>query len=76
MYLTHRWVFKTMWEKGLVYQGFKVMPFSTGCCTPLSNFEVQQNYKETVDPTGAFPLTLEMPRTKRVKMVLTRPPFL
>jgi len=28
------------------------MPYSTACCTPLSNFEVQQNYKEVVDPAG------------------------
>lgn len=33
------WVFKSMYDKGLVYQGFKVMPYSTACHTPLSNFE-------------------------------------
>lgn len=50
-----------MWDKGLVYHGFKVMPFSTACSTPLSNFEVQQNYKETTDPTVVvtFPLADE-----------------
>lgn len=52
LHYVFRWVFKAMWEKGLVYKGFKVMPYSTACCTPLSNFEVQQNYKETSDPTG------------------------
>ena len=30
----------------------QVMPFSTGCHTPLSNFESGQNYKDTVDPAG------------------------
>lgn len=52
------WVFKQMYEKGLVYQGVKVMPFSTGCNTPLSNFESGQNYKDVVDPSVvvAFPL--------------------
>ena len=39
------WVFKQLQEKGLVYRGFKVMPYSCACNTPLSNFEVQQNYK-------------------------------
>jgi isoleucyl-tRNA synthetase len=45
------WVFKQLWEKELVYKGFKVMPFSTGCTTPLSNFEVADSYRDgIVDP--------------------------
>lgn len=44
------WVFKQLFQKGLVYRGFKVMPFSTGCATALSNFEAKQNYKEVKDP--------------------------
>jgi isoleucyl-tRNA synthetase len=44
------WVFKQLFEKGLVYQGFKVMPYSTFCGTPLSNFEAGQNYKDVEDP--------------------------
>ena len=40
------WVFKQLYEKNLVYRGFKVMPYSTSCCTPLSNFEAGQNYKD------------------------------
>jgi isoleucyl-tRNA synthetase len=39
------WVFSQLYKKGLVYRGVKVMPFSTGCSTPLSNFEAGQNYK-------------------------------
>ncbi|XP_043220915.1 isoleucine--tRNA ligase, cytoplasmic-like [Amphibalanus amphitrite] len=52
------WVFKQLFTKGLVYRGFKVMPYSTGCNTPLSNFESGQNYKDVVDPavTVSFPL--------------------
>ncbi|EFX61030.1 hypothetical protein DAPPUDRAFT_70221 [Daphnia pulex] len=46
------WVFKQLFEKGLVYRGFKLMPFSTACSTPSSNFESGQNYKEVVDPAG------------------------
>lgn len=45
------WVFAELFKKGLVYQGFKVMPYSTACATPLSNFEAKQNYQETVDPS-------------------------
>lgn len=44
------WVFKELYNKGLVYQGVKVMPYSTACSTPLSNFESGQNYKDVVDP--------------------------
>lgn len=44
------WVFKTMFDKGLVYRGYKVMPYSTACGTPLSNFEAGLNYKDVNDP--------------------------
>ena len=52
------WVFKTLWEKDLVYQGYKVMPYSTVCNTPLSNFEAGLNYKDVSDPEVivTFPL--------------------
>ncbi|CAJ1353475.1 unnamed protein product [Effrenium voratum] len=45
------WVFKQLFDKGLVYRAFRVMPYSTVCTTPLSNFEVSQNYKEVSDPS-------------------------
>ncbi|CAA7028363.1 unnamed protein product [Microthlaspi erraticum] len=44
------WVFAQLFDKNLVYRGFKVMPYSTGCKTPLSNFEAGQNYKDVPDP--------------------------
>ena len=44
------WVFKTLHEKGLVYRGYKVMPYSVACSTPLSNFEAGLNYKDVPDP--------------------------
>lgn len=52
------WVFKQLFDKGLVYQGYKVMPFSAKLGTPLSNFEAGENYREVDDPslTIAFPL--------------------
>eukprot|EP00899_Mesostigma_viride_P008929 jgi/Mesvir1/18037/Mv09357-RA.2 len=52
------WVFKQLHEKGLVYSGFKVMPYSIGCSTPLSNFEAGLNYKDVSDPAVvvSFPL--------------------
>lgn len=52
------WVFKQLFDKGLVYRGFRVMPYSTALNTPLSNFESQQNYKDVQDPAVVvtFPL--------------------
>ena len=44
------WAFKQLWDKGLVYKGFKVMPISTALGTPLANFEVSQNYRDVQDP--------------------------
>lgn len=45
------WAFKQLYEKGLVYEGFKVVPFSAKLGTPLSNFEAGENYKEVDDPS-------------------------
>nr|CAD2133310.1 unnamed protein product [Meloidogyne enterolobii] len=48
------WVFSQLFKKNFVYRGVKVMPFSTGCSTPLSNFEAGQNYQRCF--FVAFPL--------------------
>jgi isoleucyl-tRNA synthetase len=52
------WVFKSMFDKGLVYRGYKVMPYSTFCGTPISNFEAGLNYKDVSDPAAvvSFPI--------------------
>jgi len=43
------WVFKTLNEKGLVYEGFKSMHLCPRCGTTLSNFEVNQGYQDIKD---------------------------
>lgn len=55
------WVFGQLWQKGMVYRGLRVMPYSTGCTTPLSNFEAGDDYRDVDDPavTVAFPLVDE-----------------
>ena len=52
------WAFKQIFDKGLVYRGSRIMPFSTACNTVLSNFEAGSNYKDTKDPAlyVTFPL--------------------
>ncbi len=44
------WVFKTLWDKGLIYEGQKVLPYCPRCSTPLSNFETNQGYADVTDP--------------------------
>uniref|UniRef100_A0ACD5UJZ9 Uncharacterized protein n=1 Tax=Avena sativa TaxID=4498 RepID=A0ACD5UJZ9_AVESA len=52
------WVFGQLWKKDLVYKGFKVMPYSTGCKTALSNFEAGLDYRTVPDPAVmvSFPI--------------------
>jgi isoleucyl-tRNA synthetase len=45
------WVFSQLWNKGLVYRDFKVLPYSWGATTPLSNFEANLDYRDTEDPS-------------------------
>ena len=43
------WLFAKIWEKGLIYEGSKVVPYCGRCGTALSSHEVAQGYKETTD---------------------------
>ena len=45
------WALKQMWDKGLLYQGHKVMPYCPRCGTALSSHEVAQGYKDVQDLT-------------------------
>jgi isoleucyl-tRNA synthetase len=45
------WILKNFWDKELLYQGFKVVPYCPRCGTPLSDHEVAQGYDEAVDPS-------------------------
>lgn len=44
------WVFRQLWDKGLVYEGHKILPYCPRCATPLSNFEANQGYQDKQDP--------------------------
>lgn len=39
------WALKNIWEQGLLYKGFKIVPYCPRCGTPLSSHEVAQGYK-------------------------------
>lgn len=43
------WVFKKIYDKGLIYEGNRIVPYCPRCTTPLSNFEVNQGYKDKQD---------------------------
>ena len=55
------WLLKSIWDKGLLYQGYKVVPYCPRCGTPLSDHEVAQGYTDTEDPSVfvRFPLVDE-----------------
>ena len=52
------WILQQFWDKGLLYRGYKVVPYSPTSGTPLSSHEVAQGYKTIVDPSVyvRFPL--------------------
>jgi len=45
------WVFKTLWDKGLIYESKKIIAYSPRLSTPLSNHEVNLGYQDTEDPS-------------------------
>lgn len=53
------WVVKQLWDKGLIYRGEKVVPFSTALGTVLSNFEAGSNYQDAQDPSITVLFKLE-----------------
>lgn len=45
------WILKSLWDKDLLYQGYKVVPYCPRCGTPLSDHEVALGYREAEDPS-------------------------
>lgn len=45
------WILKQLYDKNLIYKGFKVVPYCPKCGTPLSSHEVAQGYEEVSDPS-------------------------
>lgn len=48
------WILKQFWEKDLIYQGFKVVPYCARCGTPLSDHEVAQGYQDDTEDPSLF----------------------
>ncbi len=45
------WILRQLWDKSLLYQGFKVVPYCPRCGTPLSDHEVALGYEDAEDPS-------------------------
>lgn len=45
------WALRTIWDKGLLYEGHKVVPYCPRCGTALSSHEVAQGYRDVIDPS-------------------------
>ncbi|MDQ6855551.1 MAG: isoleucine--tRNA ligase [Candidatus Dormibacteraeota bacterium] len=55
------WAFKQLWEKGLIYEGHRVLPYCWECETPLSNFETRLDdaYRPRQDPAVTVKFRLD-----------------
>src|SRR4029453_13540028 len=55
------WAFKTLWDKGLIYEGFRVLAYCWRCETPLSNTETRMDdvYRDRTDPAGTVWVEVE-----------------
>ena len=67
------WAFKTLWEKGLIYEGFRVLAYCWRCETPLSNTETRMDdvYRDRQDP--ALTVWFELESGERVLAWTTTP---
>ena len=67
------WAFKTLWDKGLVYEGFRVLAYCWRCETPLSNTETRMDdvYRDRQDP--ALSVWFELETGERILAWTTTP---
>lgn len=68
------WVLKELWERGLLYEGHKVLPYCARCGTSLSSHEVALGYQETEDPSLYVKFALR-DREKTYFLVWTTTPW-
>jgi isoleucyl-tRNA synthetase len=67
-------IFSKIYTKGLIYEDFKVMPYSNACTTPLSNFEASSNYQNVTDKTVVVKFKL-FDETNKYFLVWTTTPW-
>ncbi len=52
------WALKQIWDKGLLYKGFKIVPYCPRCGTPLSSHEVAQGYKDVKERSAVVKMRI------------------
>ncbi len=67
------WVFKTIYNKGYVYESYRVVPYCIRCSTPLSNFEVNQWYEDKQDKTVTVKFRVKGNESKYILAWTTTP---
>lgn len=67
------WVFKSIYDKGLIYEGNRIVPYCPRCTTPLSNFEVNQGYKDKQSKTITVKFKVEGTQNKYILAWTTTP---
>lgn len=67
------WVFKTIYDKWLIYQWNKIVPYCPRCTTPLSNFEVNQWYKDKQSKTVSVKFKVAWSKNKYILAWTTTP---
>lgn len=67
------WVFKTIYDKGLIYEGNRIVPYCPRCTTPLSNFEVNQWYKDKQSKTATVKFKVQGSENKYILAWTTTP---
>jgi isoleucyl-tRNA synthetase len=68
------WILKTIWDKDLLYEGHKIVPYCPRCGTPLSSHEIAQGYKEVEDYSVIVKFALK-DRKKTYLLVWTTTPW-
>jgi len=63
------WALSQLHQKGLLYRGFKSMPYCPRCQTPLSNFELNEGYKDNIPDPSVF-VKFELPGHEPAKSLL------
>lgn len=67
------WIYKTIYDKGLIYEWNRVVPYCPRCSTPLSNFEVNQGYKDKQDKTATVKFKVVWSANKYILAWTTTP---
>ena len=66
-------VFKTIYDKGYVYESYRVVPYCPRCSTPLSNFEVNQGYEDKQDKAVTVKFKVKETASKYILAWTTTP---